>query len=150
MAQKSVLNQLFNPFGALGSVRNGFAMYFSCRLSPSMLRTASKWSQNQSFPLNRSGTIEEKHRVLFLSASRMNRPPPRLAEEEGVIHCAAHTWWWQVASALPFSLLIFSGNMSVLDIISLAYCWSDLMQVLSGIRPSCRCISGPFPIRMIH
>ena len=64
MGQKSVWNHLFNPFGGLGSVRNGFAIYFSCRLSPSMLRTASKWSQNQLFPLNRSGTIKEKHRVL--------------------------------------------------------------------------------------
>ena len=45
MGQKSVLNQLFKPCGALGSVRNGFAEYFSCRLSPSMLRMASKWSQ---------------------------------------------------------------------------------------------------------
>ena len=64
MGQKSVLNQLFNPFRALGSVRNGFAIYFSCRLSPSKLRTASKWSQNQSFPLNRSGMIKEKHPVV--------------------------------------------------------------------------------------
>ena len=46
MGQKSVLNQLFNPFRALGRVRNGFAVYFWSRLSPSKLRTASKWSQN--------------------------------------------------------------------------------------------------------
>ena len=46
MAQKSVLNDIFTPFGGLGSVRNGFAMYFSSRLSPSKLPTASKWSQN--------------------------------------------------------------------------------------------------------
>ena len=65
MGQKSVLNQLFDPSGGLGSVRNGFAMYFSSRLSPSKLRTASKWSQNQSFPLNRSGMIKEKHPVVF-------------------------------------------------------------------------------------
>ena len=63
MGQKSVLNQLFNPFRGLRSVGNGFAMHFSSRLSPSMLRTASKWSQNQSFPLNRSGTSKEKHGV---------------------------------------------------------------------------------------
>ena len=67
MGQKSVLNQLLKPFRGLGSVRNGFAMYFSSRLSPSKLRTASKWSQNQSFPLNRSGIIKEKHPVLLLS-----------------------------------------------------------------------------------
>ena len=46
MGQKSVLNQLFKPFRAFGSVRNGFAMYFSSRLSLPKLRTASKWSQN--------------------------------------------------------------------------------------------------------
>ena len=63
MGPKSVLNQLFNAFRALGSVRNGFAIYFSCRLSPPKLRTASKSSQNQSFPLNHSGMIKEKHRV---------------------------------------------------------------------------------------
>ena len=66
MAQKSVLNQLLKPFRGLGSVRNGFAMYFWSRLSPSMLRTASKWSQNQSFPLNRSGMIKEKHPVIII------------------------------------------------------------------------------------
>ena len=33
MGQKSVLNQLFNPFGGLGSVRNGFTMHFSSSLS---------------------------------------------------------------------------------------------------------------------
>ena len=66
MVQKSVLNQLFDPLRALGSVRNGFAMYFPSRLSPSKLRKAPKWSPNQSFPLNRSGMIKEKHPVLLL------------------------------------------------------------------------------------
>ena len=66
MGQKSVMNDIFDPFRALGSVRNGFAMYFSSRLSPSKLRTTSKSSQNQSFPLNHSGMIKEKHRVLLL------------------------------------------------------------------------------------
>ena len=70
MGPKSVLNQLFNTFRALGSVRNGFAIYFSCRLSPPKLRTASKSSQNQSFPLNHSGMIKEKHRVLLLQGPK--------------------------------------------------------------------------------
>ena len=46
MGKKSVLNGIFDPFRALGSVRNGFAVHFSSRLSPSKLRTASKWSPN--------------------------------------------------------------------------------------------------------
>ena len=37
MGQKSILNQLLKPFRGLGSVRNGFAMYFSSRLSLSKL-----------------------------------------------------------------------------------------------------------------
>ena len=82
MGQKSVMNDRFNPLQALGSVRNGFAMYFSSRLSPSMLRTAPKWSQNQSFPLNRSGMIKEKHRVqkirvlmIFIPSHILDMPP---------------------------------------------------------------------------
>ena len=52
VGQQSIMNHTFEPFRALGSVRNGFAIYFSSRLSPPKLRTASKSSQNQSFPLN--------------------------------------------------------------------------------------------------
>ena len=97
MGQKSVLNQLFEPFRALGTVRNGFAVYFSSRLSPSMLRTASKWSQNQLFPLNRSGMIKEKRPVqLFIGFPTF-------------FYSVLSVFWWICDGCLMEFQLFFDG-----------------------------------------